>query len=237
LNSSLIQISEPENDSVILDKILINLHMISVEAKQNDDSFFNLLQNKMNSVFELFEIKEKLVSTKLKSIKKWESIVKKIYKTDNSEVLGKSIKSISFFGLNEAVLNHCGIELDRTKNSEEFALKTLVLMKNLIEEKNQCKNSNYILSQPHRDSYIRDSWFEGMTDVNPKVNEYSTNIIRTNSNLSLEKKMSLFKKFEKIVDGGTLFIEKIPDEMTIQEYIKTLFQSKIEKFSLRDIVI
>ncbi|MFX1570335.1 MAG: anaerobic ribonucleoside-triphosphate reductase [Promethearchaeota archaeon] len=234
LNSSLVQISKPEEDLVILDKILINLHMISVEAKQNDDLFIDLLQHKLNSVFELFKIKESLVQKKLNSIRQWNSIVKEIYNNKFNNVFRNSIKSISFFGLNEAILNHCGIELDRTKKSEEFALKILLLMRKLIEERNQLTNNNFVLSQPHRDSYIKDTWFDNKTQNKPKINEYSTRIIRSNSNLPLRKKISLFKKFEKIINGGTLFIEKKPDDLSFQEYVKILFQSDIDKFSFGD---
>ena len=234
LNSSLVQIPKPEEDLIILDKILINLHMISVEAKQNDDLFIDLLQHKLNSVFELFKIKECLVQKKLNSIRQWDSVVKEIYNNNCNEVFRNSIKSISFYGLNEAILNHCGIELDRTKKSEDFALKILLLIRKLIEERNQLTNSNFVLSQPHRDSFLKATWVDNKTQDRPIINEYSTEIIRSNSNLPLRKKISLFKKFEKIINGGTLFIEKKPDDLSFQEYVKILFQSDINKFSVRD---
>ncbi|MDX1798431.1 MAG: hypothetical protein R3255_07270 [Candidatus Lokiarchaeia archaeon] len=73
-NSSIIQIANPQTDQVILDKILINLHSISEEAKQNDEKFLELLQEKINVVFELFNYKEKLVQKKLNSLKQWNFI-------------------------------------------------------------------------------------------------------------------------------------------------------------------
>ena len=107
-------------------------------------------------------------------------------------------------------------------------------MKKLIEERNQCTNDNFILSQPHKDSYIRDTWYDNMAQDKPKIYEYSTRIIRSNSNLPLHKKISLFKKFEKIINGGTLFIEKKPEDLTFQEYVQILFRSEIGRFSLGD---
>lgn len=234
LNSSLIQIPDPKEDRIILDKILINLNMISVEANQNDDLFFDLLQDKLISVVELFNYKEKLVQKKLNSLKQWDSIVTRIFKRNKSSAIKNAVKSISFFGLNEAILNHCGIELDRTENSEEFARKILILMKKIINEKNEGKNDTFILSQPHRDSYLRNSWNNGNIQLKQDINDYSARIIRGTSNLSLIKKITLFKKFQKIISGGTLFIEKKPNDMSFQKYLKTLLQSEIGTISLRD---
>jgi DNA-binding HxlR family transcriptional regulator len=234
LNLALIQIPRPKENKIILDKILVNLNMISVEAKQNDDLFFDLLKEKLNSVFELFEIKERLVQKKLDSIKQWDFIVTRIFKRNKVLVLQDALKSISFFGLNEAVLNHCGIELNRTKNSEEFALKILLLMKKIILERNEGENSSFILSPPHNDSYLRNSQYNNLVQNRQKKNGYSANIIRSESNLPLIKKITLFKKFQKILQGGAFFIEKNLKETSIQEYLGILFQSEIGATSLKD---
>ena len=66
------------------------------------------------------------------------------------------------------------------------------------------------------------------------INEYSARLIRTASNLSLSKKIILFKKFQKIIDGGCLFIEKKANDMSFQKFLKTLLQSEIGTISLRD---
>jgi DNA-binding HxlR family transcriptional regulator len=237
LNSTIIQIPNPNKNKIILDKILSNLHMISVEAKQNDDLFLDLLQDNLNSIFELFKYKEELVQKKLNSLKQWKFIVTQILNKNSEDFFEGALKSISFFGLNEAVLNHCGIELDRTENSEDFALKILSLMKKIIKERNEVDNNNFILSQPHNDSYLKDSCHTDLTHNNLKINVYSSRIIRSESNLSLNKRIELFKKFQKIINGGTLFIEKInTDELSIQKALKSLFDSKISAVSLRDCV-
>ena len=54
----------------------------------------------------------------------------------------------------EAIINHCGLELDRVVASQSFALKILSLLKDLINEKNENENESFVLSQPHRDRYI-----------------------------------------------------------------------------------
>jgi len=121
LNSNIVKILNPKQNKIILDKLLINLHMISVEAKQNDDVFIQLLQDKMESIFELFKIKKTLVYKKLNTINEWNKLTLQLFEENQESILRDSIKSISFFGLNKAILNHCGIELDRTESSASFA--------------------------------------------------------------------------------------------------------------------
>ncbi len=237
-NSSIIQIPNPQSNQVILDKILINLPIISLKAKQNDEKFMEFLQEKLFSVFELFDYKKKLVQKKLNSLKQWNFMISNILKSNKNEIFNKSLKSISFFGFNEAVLSHCGIELDRTENSESFGLKILTLMKKIIEEKNRINNNNFILSQPHYDSYLKDSWHNGVTQYNDKIGGYSSSLIRDESHLSLNKKISLFEKFQRIMENGALFRIKLDkEEFDLQNALKTIIESKIGAISLRNGII
>jgi len=235
INSTIIKIPNPQEDQLILDKILVNLHMISVEARQNDDIFFDLLQEKLSNIFELFEYKEKLVQNKLKPLKQWNFIVTRILNKSMENLFKNALKSISFFGFNEAILNHCGIELDRTEKSESFALKVISLIKKVIDERNDADGNRFVLSQPHYDSYLQDSCHNSIAQNDQKKKEYSLNLIRSESNLSLNKKITLFKKFQRIIDGGTLFSEKIEKkEISLQKFLKTINESKIGAISLKD---
>ncbi|MFX0080844.1 MAG: anaerobic ribonucleoside-triphosphate reductase [Candidatus Hodarchaeota archaeon] len=235
LNSTIINVLNPKQNRIILDKILINLHMISVEARQNDDIFLELLQDKIGSTFELFNLKEKLANKKLSTLNNWGKIILQIFGEKKDNILKDSIKSISFFGLNKAILNHCGIELDRTEGSASFALKILSFMKTLIEEKNELENEYFTLSQPHPDKYLQDCWNNGTLHNEQRINCYSSKIIRENSTLSLLKKLSLFKKFEKIINGGSIFDQSIDaNDITLNKYLKMLINLKINAFSLRN---
>jgi DNA-binding HxlR family transcriptional regulator len=236
-NSSIIQIANPKKNQVILDKILINLHSISVQAKYNDEKFLELLQEKINAVFELFNYKEKLVKKKLNSLKQWNLIASNLFNSDKKDILKNALKSISFFGLNEAIFHHCGIELDRTESSKSFALRILNSMKTLIKEKNDTNSSNFVLSQPHYDSYLDKSWYNGRTQYNRKIRRYSSMLIREESNLSLNKKIMLFKKFQDIFDRGSLFvIETDGKESKLSNYLKTIINSKISAILLKDYI-
>ena len=235
LNSTIIKIGNPKENRIILDKILVNLHMISVESNHNDDLFFELLQEKLVSIFELFKFKESLVRKKLKSLREWNFIISQIFEKSEEELYNQAVKSISFFGLNKAILNHCGIELDRTKNSTSFALKILSLIRQIIDENNEKDNGYYILSQPHNDIYLKDSWYNGITLNEEKINSYSSTIIRKNSSLSLDKRIVLFKKFETILNGGIVFNNHFTiDEISLTKIFKKLVDSKISAFTLNN---
>ncbi|MFW9829087.1 MAG: anaerobic ribonucleoside-triphosphate reductase, partial [Candidatus Thorarchaeota archaeon] len=234
--SNLITIPSSTDNFVILDKILVNLHMISIDAKQNDQLFFEILRKRLNNIFQLFGYKEKLVTKKLHSLKQWNIITKQIFNMNTEEIFKNSIKSISFFGLNEAVLNHCGIELDRLQKSENFALKVLSFMKKIILEKKEEGNNNYILSQPHNDSYLNNLLYNGKGCYPQKQYVYSSELIRRDSNLPLDKKIAIFKKFQKNLDGGAIFIEKKPPEMSYQKFFNKLFESGIGTISLDSII-
>ncbi len=232
LNSTLIKIDNPMSNEIILDKILINLHMISMEANQNDGLFFELLQDKLNLVFELFNYKKDLVTKKLKFNKKWDTLSSEIFKSHRENLIQESIKGISFFGLNEAVINHCGIELDRTESSLKFALEIFTGMRRIIEEQNEEENERYILNQPHDDNYLKDSWHSEIKSREEGLNRYSSRIIRENSLLSLTKKVNYFRKFENLIDGGSIFNQKFHfDENNEKKQLKLLFDSKINAFT------
>ncbi|MCK4239534.1 MAG: hypothetical protein KAX33_10450, partial [Candidatus Lokiarchaeota archaeon] len=47
---------------------------------------------------------------------------------------------------------------------------------------------------------------------------FSTEFIRFESKLNFEKKVSLFKTFQKIVNGGTLFNILLPDSKNIEDF-------------------
>ena len=236
LNSSIVRIRHSnENKSlsakIILDKILINLPLISHEANQNDDVFCDLLQERLNSIYEFFTYKESLIKRKLNYLKNWKILISHLFNEESGNWIKNSLKSISFLGLNEAIINHCGIELDRIDTSQSFALKILSLLKDLIKEKNENDNEFYILSQPHSDKYPIQSRNNGNITLNKKINPYSPTIIRKGSKLALKKKISVFKKFEKIIEGGIIFNSSANnDNISFEENLKLLMQSELNAF-------
>lgn len=235
LNSSIINLKLNHNynfldNKIVLDKILINLHSIALQSNQNDDKFYELISERLKKLFELYKIKLKLVYKKLNPLKEWNKITDSFFNDKGLKLLKNSIKSVSFFGLNEAVKAHCGIELDRIDTSQRFALKVISLMNKMVNEIAQDENENYILSQPHDDEYLYTPFNSGLEEQEFKG--YSMNIIRTESNLPLEKQISLFKKFELKLNGGAIFNYHLAenDQQAIRNFIDIFRKYKLSAF-------
>ena len=236
LNSTLVNVhnlngSDHIRNKIILDKILINLHKIAEYSNQNDNSFFEHLQERLDSVFELFEYKKDLINRKLKSSNRWKRIISEFFETKNAKWIDDSLKSVSFFGFNEAVKMHCGIEIDRIEKSESFAYEILEFMSNIIKEKNQRECENYILTQSHKDSYLYDTWHNNQYNLGNESNRYSINMVREDSKLSLKRKIELHKNFENYFDGGSLFTLGL-NNLPIDDLIEEILSSKLNVFQL-----
>ena len=108
-------------------------------------------------------------------------------------------------------------------------------MKNIIEEQNNIESKNYIFTQPHDDLYLKNSWYTGIDNHSTNGNYYSSRIIRRECSLSLDRKMALYKKFENILDGGSIFNQNVEiGEKPLSDYLNTLIDSKINAFTLRN---
>ena len=237
LNSTLISATNSNGDKnienrIVLDKILINLHKIAEDSNQNDAKYFEKLQKKLDSVFTLFSYKKELVSRKLKSSNRWKRIISAFFQSDNAKFTNNALKSVSFFGFNEAVKTHCGIEIDRIEPSESFALKILDFMGKLIEEKNQDESESFILTQPHYDSYLYNAWHNTQHNLSDTADQYSINIVRGDSKAPLNRKIELYSKFGKLLRGGSLFTSGL-DKKSVEDQLDVLIKSKINAFQLK----
>jgi len=233
LNSSIIKVKSQNcnGNNIILDKILINLNSIAQKANQNDDMFYSLLQDKLNLVFEFFDYKGSLVAKKLNHMNDWKFIITEVLGKKLEDWVMNSLKSISFIGLNEAVKHHCGLELDRIEKSQKFGLEVLSLLRDLIKEKNETENTNYNLSQPCNINVLNGAkTFRTPCGFN---NQNPLKIIKANSNLSLDKKISLFKKFEEKLDGGNLFNYVLDSTQCLnKEDLNFLIESNLQAFMI-----
>jgi len=237
LNSTLINVNKNKTKEeikckVVLDKILVNLHNIANNSKQNDSLFFDQVQEKLNSVFEIFTYKKDLMNRRLSTSKELNNIISDFNKPESYNWIDDSLKSVSFFGLNEAIKTHCGIEIDRIENSESFAYNLLMFMKDIINEINQDQNENYIFTQPHNGNYLSKNWCSNMEDVGNGPNKYCIDMVRGNSKLSLEKRVQIYKNFKGIVDGGSVFTFNVNNK-PMKELMAQLSYSKVNMFQLK----
>ena len=191
--------SEYSSKNIVLDKILVNLHSIALNSHGNDDFFEETLVNRVKNCFKLFDIKQDLLHERFEHRNDGNNLI-------STEDLQKSLKVISFFGLNEAVKFHCGIELDRTQSSETFALKILDSMNQVIREESNDTSNNYALSQPHMGTYLKET-LENMkiNFKNNTVTSYSPWLTRKNADFPIDKQITVFNKLRNCLHGGSLF--------------------------------
>jgi len=237
LNTSNINVRNPNGSNhrrnrIILDKILINLHMIAKNSCQNDNTFFDYLQKRLDSLFELFEYKKDLMNRRLKSSNQWKRITSEFFEFKDAKWINDSLKSISFFGFNEAVKTHCGIEMHRIEKSESFAYEILDFMSSIIKEKNQQEDETYILTQPHNDGYLHNIYHNNQPKLGNESKRYSIGMIREDSNLSIKRKIDLYKKFEKYLTGGSVFTLGM-NKISVEEQLNSLINSRLNAFQLK----
>jgi anaerobic ribonucleoside-triphosphate reductase len=233
LNSAIVRVKGQKayENNVILDKILINLNSIAHKANQNDEAFYSLLQDKLNAVFEFFDYKGALVAKKLNHMNDWKFIITDVLGKKLDEWIMDSLKSISFLGLNEAVKYHCGLDLDKIDKSQKFALNILSFLRDLIREKNETENTNYNLSQPCNVNILNGD--KSIQIPRSAKKQKPLEIINTNSQISLDKRISLFKKFEIIFDGGNLFTYFLDSAKSLNEKtLNFLFKSSLQAFMI-----
>jgi len=107
-----------------------------------------------------------------------------------------------------------------------------MFMKDIINEINQDQNENYILTQPHNGNYLSKHWCSNKEEVGNDSNKYCIDMIRGNSKLSLEKRVQIYKNFEGIVDGGSVFTFKVNNK-PIKELMAQLSSSEVSMFQLK----
>lgn len=239
LNNQLISIrnnyeSHPDRHGTpILDKILINLPKIAVQSNQNDSIFLDLIDSTVISIFRLFDIKQNLIEKNLKKFHAWNYFKQDLFEKSKDLFKSESIKAISFFGLNEAILYHCGVEIDRIEQSRLFAKKVLTTIASKINEINQEKNENFVFCQPHFDSYLINRWNWENDNFFKKMKFFTTELVRPETQIEYSKQVSLFKEFQQIVGGGSLFKVNVHEQQNredILEKVKHLLSSEIQFF-------
>ncbi len=71
-----------------------------------------------------------------------------------------------------------------------------------------------------------------MEDVGNGPNKYCIDMVRGNSKLSLEKRVQIYKNFEGIVDGGSVFTFNANNK-PLEELMAQLSYSKVNMFQLK----
>jgi hypothetical protein len=212
-----------QQSQIILDKIYLNMTPIARSADHDDDLFFDLLLIRLNELFDFFSYKEMMVEKKLKKFTPWKKFLRKM-KLNPESWINHSLKSVSFLNLNEAVKLHCGIELDRVAASEQFALKILSFLQNVLDDKNEKDDEHFVLSSPH-------IFPKNAIKAHFPITNSMMELVRKESTLAFQKKLNLFRKFQNIIKGGIGFpVEINQPKNTFCNIIKEINHSELEAF-------
>ena len=119
------------------------------------------------------------------------------------------------------------------EKSEKFALNVLTLIKDIIYEKNSEENESYFINQPHKGKYLYETWIKTHSLQDKNGSAYSMDLIRKKSKLDIKKQLELFKKFENILDGGSLYNYYCKsNKENLVETIEKIIYSKVPAFSI-----
>ncbi|MGQ4872518.1 MAG: anaerobic ribonucleoside-triphosphate reductase [Promethearchaeia archaeon] len=229
----LLKTRSSSKNNIILDKIFVNLPMVANLSNQDDTTFLEILEEKVKLIFDFFSKKKEFLLQKLNNLKIWQEISENVCGLKSKSCIENSIKVISFFGLDEAITIHCGIELDRVKASEKFAFTILKTIKDIIREENSLKNENYCLSAPHAEIDFKSSLCKKGSELIKNLEQDGYRIIRKKSNLSLNKKMAIYNKFNEILEGNSVFVANFPENLeNFYELISKMINLKINAFRI-----
>ncbi len=241
LNSALIKISkETRNNHIanqlIMDKILINLLSIASLSKGNDDFFLEKVDDRLNSVFELFSFKESFITQKIGKNKWWNYFISKCFEDSAKECMESAVRSISFFNFREAIITHCGLDFEKSQSSMHFGLKILKEMNSLIQERKEDENINYTLTQPHVLNRGLKKHREYGGEMKNSQIKFNTTLIKKKTSLSLQERIKLHEKLSQFMNGGSLFNVFMPsiDNQEVREIERLLFKSNIPFFSIKN---
>ncbi|HYB92702.1 MAG TPA: anaerobic ribonucleoside-triphosphate reductase [archaeon] len=128
-----------------LDNVIINLPRIAYEAGGNDGKFFGAIDFQMDLAVKALEIKYKIMEERIH--KGTLPILSQLTTGEAYFRLENSLRTISIVGLDEAINAHIGNHIGESKNSLEFAMKTISHMNAYTHKYSRKPFTRIVLSQ------------------------------------------------------------------------------------------
>ncbi|MHA1325892.1 MAG: anaerobic ribonucleoside-triphosphate reductase [Promethearchaeota archaeon] len=234
LNSYLVNVrhfnDNHASNSIVLDKILINLYEVAKKANQDDGKFFEILHDRIEDVFQFYQYKVNFLRKRFKNNLKSGSSSQYLNELLNQDDMNNSIKVVSYFGLPDAIKQHCMIEIENNKSSMLFAIKILNLIKKIIDEKNKNENENYLLTQPHSGNYLIDFWNKSFSS---KIKgSFDWKILKNKFKFSFNEALKVYNSISEVLQGGSVFnlnIKSLNDNF--DDYLKKMRDSGIRAYT------
>ncbi|MHA1744879.1 MAG: DUF7347 domain-containing protein [Promethearchaeota archaeon] len=149
--------------SMIWGKISINLWALFLKAKENEEAFFEELQKALFTVFDFFDRKYYLLSKNLPNFPQWGRLSMILFESGNIftdthdlshyRAIPSLICAISFFGLEEIILQKTKFLIKDLPNNRKLAVRIMDFMATLIHKQNktfsEANNVRFVLSEAH----------------------------------------------------------------------------------------
>ncbi|NVM29181.1 MAG: helix-turn-helix domain-containing protein [Candidatus Helarchaeota archaeon] len=211
-----------------LDCVYINLPRIAYESKQNDEKFFEILNEKVE-----------LVTSAL--IKKRNQIHARIFEDrllpllsypingENYFRLEHATNAISFIGLPETTEIHTNSKTS-TKVGLKFALKIIQTLRDALTKNTESTGFRWALRQP-----FSQFWIERLIQLDNKrfhqnkkpaskkqFNYYNSGNINSDLTLDLSEKINLEANFQQLLGGGHLMVIPLSESSNSVESLAKL---------------
>ena len=212
--------------------VTINLVQIALLSDKNEDNFYNILDDRLNLCLEALLYRYHSLTGTISNQSPLDYKYGAISRLNDYERIDKLLKngysslSFGFIGLNEVchILNNCSIY---EENGEKFATKLLKYLHKTCNDWKKTTGVTINLYNTH-DDYIshyfanidRDNFgiIKGINDRGYYNYGYNVEL----SSISLIDRLEYEKKYQEIVDGGTISLINIDDELNLDELIKYL---------------
>jgi len=154
--------------SMIWEKISINLWALFLKAKENEEAFFEELQKALFTVFDFFDRKYYLLSKNLPNFPQWGRLSTILFESENIfmdthdlshyRATPTLICAISFFGLEEVILQKTKFLIKDLPNNRKLAMRIMDFIATLIHKQNrtfsELNNVRFVLSEAHHQPKI-----------------------------------------------------------------------------------
>ncbi|NVM55478.1 MAG: helix-turn-helix domain-containing protein, partial [Candidatus Helarchaeota archaeon] len=198
-----------------LDNVFINLPRIAYESKQNDEKFFEILQEKVNLVISAFTLKRNQIHTRIFEDYLLPLLTYQI-KGENYFRLEHATNAISYIGLPEAIEIHTNSKIS-TKNGIKFAQKLFQILRETLSLNREKTGFRWVLRQPYSEM-----WIERLIQLDAKryyqnkkpikqLNYYNTGNFNSDLSLPVSEKIRLEGTFQKFLSGGHLMVIPLSD--------------------------
>jgi len=195
-----------------LDSVFINLPRIAYESKQNDDTFLEKLEERIQIAISALTIKRNQLYMRLFEDRILPLLTYPI-KGENYFRLECSTNAISYVGLPDAIELHTDSKIS-TKTGLKFAQTIIKNLQELLIKKTENTGVRWVLRQPFSHNWVERFLQLDNKRFNPKketkifkpFNFYNTSNINTDLPLTLPEKLKLESAFHKHLTGGHLMV-------------------------------